>query len=178
MPALGVDEFVDSDPLLTFAEESVENHAQIDRVVPSGNADRLDDVERVVSQTQQELAQIRSEIATLVGAVEDMKKRAARTPLRNTVQSSPANGWPKAATATVGIVLGILIGMMIWIQLGRAKPVSFGATPREVQPAAAPAGDNGTGADVTPADPSITAPSTARDSQGTIKPVSQRRPAR
>lgn len=188
MSGPSADELIDSDPLLNFAEEPGGNQAEIVPVVESVEPQRLDLLEQTIDQTQRDLAQIRSEIATLVGAVEDIKKRNARRSAMSSAAQPPGKPWAGMAATTLGVTLGIVIGALIWMQLGATKPVPVGAAPsEEAAPAPAPAdaGPRPDGTPVSPAAPAVApaaptrepAPPKARDQQSTIKPSSPERPA-
>ena len=168
------DELTESDPLLTFAEEPSENRAEIKPVAEPVEPRRLDLIEQTIDQTHRDLAQIRSEIATLVGAVEDMKKRSARrTGPAPTTQ--PEKPWARATAATVGVMFGIMIGGLIWMQLGGARPLPVGAVPQEQQPAATPPADSGPRPDAVPVTPEPPAPK-PRDQQSAVTPAPAARP--
>jgi hypothetical protein len=141
MAGPGANELIDSDPLLGFAEETVEKPAEIAEVAPADDPhldDRLDEVERTIDSTRNELAQIRSEIATLVGSIEDIKKRSTRRPVADPPLRQSRTSWLHVLSATVGVVLGIAIGVLVWKQLGGAKPVPVGAASHGPEPPAAP----------------------------------------
>jgi uncharacterized coiled-coil protein SlyX len=141
MAGPGADELVDSDPLMGFAEESGENLPEITPVVSTDvpkQENRLDRIERTIVSAQQELAQIRSEIATLVGTIEDIKKRANRHSSEPAGQQ-PRKSWVRVVTATVGVMFGIAIGALVWVQLAGMKTVPVGAAPQEHQQPSSPA---------------------------------------
>ena len=179
MAGPGSDDFVDFDPLLGFAEESGENHAEIEPVVSTDDPkriERLERIERTIASAQHELAQIRSEIATLVGTIEDIKKRSNRQPDPEPASQQPGKSWTRVVTATVGVMLGIAIGALIWIQLANAKAGPVGAAPHEQQPLSAP-GDSAIRPEPVPADLPVTTPAPvpvppARVQQSLIKPSS------
>lgn len=177
------DELNDSDPLLSFAEEPGQNEAVILPAVESVEPERIDLLEHTIDQTQRDLAQIRSEIATLVGAVEDMKKQNSRRSGVRMPAPPAGNPWARIVAATLGVTLGIVIGGLVWMQLGAAKPVPVGAVPQEQEPAATPA-EAGPRTDTAPVTPVAPAPTQAapareqapvtktRDQQSTSKPSS------
>jgi hypothetical protein len=155
------DELMDSDPLAGFAEESGEKHAEIAEVAPTDEPkrfERFERIERTIDSTQQELAQIRSEIATLVGTIEDIKKRASRRSAGTTESAGqqPPRSWVRVVTAAVGVTLGIAAGALLWIQLAGAKTHPVSAAPDQ-QPLSAPA-DNVTRPDNALADPPAAVP--------------------
>ena len=142
MAGPGADELVDSDPLMGFAEESGENHPEITPVVSPDEPkqeNRLDRIERTIVSAQQELAQIRTEIATLVGTIEDIKKRANRHSGAEPAGRQPRKSWVRLVTATVGVMFGIAIGALVWVQLAGMKTVPVGAAPQEQQLPSSPA---------------------------------------
>jgi len=178
MAGPGPDDSVDFDPLLGFAEESGEIHAEIEPVVSTDDPkriERLERIERTIASAQQELAQIRSEIATLVGTIEDIKKRSSRQTGAQSSSEQPGKSWFRVITATIGVMLGIAVGALIWTQLAGAKTVPVGAAPQEEQPLSTP-GDSATRPEPVPADSPVATPAPvavppARVQQSSTKPT-------
>jgi len=164
---------------LGFAEETVEKPAGIAEVAPADEPhldDRLDQVERTIDSTRNELAQIRSEIATLVGSIEDIKKRSTRRPVAESPRRQSRTSWLHVLSATVGVVLGIAIGVLVWKQLGGAKPVPVGAASHGGEPPASPAVDTNLAEPAPALVPEPVAPQRDRPSAITPPPIARAEP--
>lgn len=137
---------VEIDPLVEFLEEPgaaqpVESMASSDAASAAlSPPDRLDTLEAALQESQAQLAAMKLEVATLVRAVDDIKKQVRRTAVRRPVEPvAPVarTTTSQSAVAIVGLVIGIALGIGIWWRLSLETAV----VPRDaqVQPADTPA---------------------------------------
>jgi hypothetical protein len=136
-------EISDDDPLLGFSSEAppVEPHVaetKADRTPPplaeSGRTDdsvigRVAELERQLERSLIEIANLRSDVATLVGALADMKKRQSEPPKPASVPRTSTQ-LSRRATAMVAIIVAML-GVAAWGALSLAT--SDGGVPPPVE---------------------------------------------
>lgn len=159
------DESVDRDLLLEFTNEptspsepagSVQPPAPAEVTVPvtsgvpqsqsSGALQtRLDRLEQALATVSSDMSGMRTELATLVGAIDDIKTRQDRVeamPRRNPVAVAAR---PRSAAAILGLLAGVAIGIFGWTLWPRDSMDGIGvaaapvvATPVAAEPLAAP----------------------------------------
>jgi hypothetical protein len=153
------DEPIDQDPLFEFADEAeprpqvsaadtatTQPAAAVD-VAPPAQPDappaapvdalsgRLDRLEHAHERELGQLSLLRSEVATLVAAIDDIKKREARR--ANYAAKLPALPAPtvrrsRTAAAVIGAVVGLAIGVLGWMKWQGDSIVSANDTPPAV----------------------------------------------
>ncbi len=134
-------------PLLASAAETLQPAASegIQPVAPAPNVApeliealnaRVERMERTLDESASLIASLNSEVATLVGTLDDIKKRLSR-------REAPAPGplpklkpSPRIASAFAGAVIGIALGMWGWTLWSRESPVTIGAASVPVVPVA------------------------------------------
>jgi hypothetical protein len=98
----------------------------------------MDRLEKAVSESAKDLVALKSEVATLVGATADIRKRIGRASPPVIAPSSPAQRQRRsslqAVTAIAGIVLGIAAGAWFWLNTGNeplapAAPIAIASEP-------------------------------------------------
>ena len=156
----------DSDPLLAFSNEpgtvpSAGSSPDIatQPVAPAEDtgrepspdalaslAARVDQLERALEGSKKQVSSLKSEVATLVRALGDIKK--AR-PIPSSSQT--ARSGMRAAAAVVGIVIGLGLGMFAWQYLASDAEVAI-AAPTAVE-SSGPVAEAATPVDATPAPP-------------------------
>lgn len=120
------DEPIDTDPLLEFSIEPGQAQpaagVEVAPPVPVEHASaesiaamcaRLDRLERSLDRSAVQVASLRSDVATLVGTIDDIKKRLSRRPAHAPVRLTPAVKRPRAP-AVAGAVLGIALAVWGW----------------------------------------------------------------
>jgi len=77
---------------------------------------RVDRLERSLDQSVSQVAKLKSEVATLVGTVDDIKRRLSRRPANMPlpVATRVARPRPRFASAVAGIMLGTAVGAWGW----------------------------------------------------------------
>ena len=148
------DEGLDLDPLLEFANEpasepaivvddgalvqaaeNVEVTAQGSSPAPSSEAftllmARLDRLERNSDGSSGELAALKAEVATLVGVIEDIRKRDVRRAAMSARSAAPRiqpRNWPSLVFAIVGLTVGMALGITGWMLWSRGTTASVQA---------------------------------------------------
>jgi hypothetical protein len=171
-------EHPDPDPLLAFFEESPDRRPaeaaetvepavnQQDRPVAAAEAagaelrTRLERAERQIERALLDLSTLKSDLATLVGAVEDIKRRLSRPATQPAAVAAPPRRLSKPRTVAA-IVLLLTAGAALWgvysvatYDLPEPPPVeieSSSVAPAEDAAPASTQGFGGTGAVVVPA---------------------------
>lgn len=108
---------------------------------PSIAFERIEQLERNVDESRAQIAAIKSEAATLVRAIEDIRKRM-RHPVRLPMTPAPRVPlWPQVASGVAAMVIGIAIGIGIWMRFtgGADLPVVSAAEAAPAATAPAPA---------------------------------------
>lgn len=155
----GSDNPVELDPLLAFNAELAVSESSEKPVIPpqpaaASQADeslplrlRLDQAERSLDRARAEIATLKSNLVTLVGAVDDIKKRLGRRP-----EAVPAPAEPhvpqrrRVGRAAAMVLLVATVGVAIWgvasvvpIEMPEPPPVdSIQEQPRETESSVAP----------------------------------------
>jgi hypothetical protein len=78
---------------------------------------RLEIVERDLAKATAEVALLRSDVATLVRVVDDIRTRK-RQPLTSVAAPAKSGGTRTAASAVAGTVVGIAVGAWLWTYAG------------------------------------------------------------
>jgi len=194
----------DSDPLLGFETEQevktespepvVEARTSVDPpeslTLPTQLSERVDALERGLATANAEVALLRSDVATLVRAVDDIRTRSRRPAATNSAVQRPA---PRTASLIAGVALVVVAAGWLWMSnrtgvepVAPATPTSQLPVAVEPAPSKAPAADtapaassavpNKTAADT--ATPPTVKPATSSAKPATPSPISSATPAR
>lgn len=143
------DPAADHDPLMAFSIEqgaeavapaapATTQTAALTQFLPEESSDpapasstvRLDQLERSLEQSRAELEGLKSTVATLVSAIDDIKKRQNHRPRENPPPAAVVGPRRVPRTSAVaGVVLGLLLGVWIWTKL--SNPYDATAKPPE-----------------------------------------------
>lgn len=107
-----------------------------------GMRERVDQLEKALVQSAEDLRALRSEVATLVSLAGDNRQRTRRNVSVVPFASMPSSRTTRVASAIAGVVLGVTIGMWIWKATGSepllpAAPVAI-ASERSASPQSSP----------------------------------------
>src|SRR6185436_3859370 len=104
---------------------------------------RIDRLEKSVSESAQDLLALKSEVATLVGATADIRKRISRASPPAAPSSSPGRPPRRRltplATAIAGVVLGVAAGVWFWLNTSSEPVVPTAPVAMAAEPLPAPA---------------------------------------
>lgn len=177
----------DSDPLLCFETEHEVSPESPEPVVEPRTSDdppkgltppiqlseRVDSLERGLAAANAEVALLRSDVATLVRAVDDIRTRNRRPAAGSSTGPRPAR---RTASVVAGLVIAVVAAGWLWMSnRASAEPIAPASSEPTSQlppttdpaPATASAGDNAPGAA-----PSVSPDKTAVDTT-TSSPVKQ-----
>lgn len=129
------------DPLLEFSTEPRPESCETPPPSTPPLDPRVDKVESSVDQLVDKVASLKAEVATLVGAIDDIKKRMAHRPAPPlpTRLAMPRSS-SRSASAVVGLVLGIAVATLGWTRWSRDSVDAIG--PRPSLAAASPVESN------------------------------------
>lgn len=140
----------DSDPLLAFCQEQ-ETPAEPPQTAkdPEPADDlrgRLDRAERQIEQALLDIAKLKFDLATLVTAVDDIRKRPSRTAHAPAPAVAPVRGKPVRLRTAASLVLLLAAGALLWGLVSFAAgdspappPIVDSDSPRVEAPVAVPA---------------------------------------
>ena len=119
--------------------------------------DRVDLMQRSLDDSKAEVASLKSEVATLVRALEDIKRQVSRAPvLIKEGRPSKTFSWTRAASAAAALVIGLSVAVLSWVNFTRADTTI--ATPEIKQAAIAPVVAQLAAAEPTPVTPPVSPP--------------------
>ena len=97
----------DPDPLLEFSTEP----GGVAPKPPDSLSERIEQLERELADSKSQAAALKAEVATLVRAVGDIRKQSSRP---QPAPPPPRRSTLHTATAIVGLILGLSIGIVGW----------------------------------------------------------------
>lgn len=109
------DEAVAHDPLLAFSTEPGGKPSESTESLTA----RVDQLDRALGASAGQIALLKSEVATLVGAIDDIKKRELQPPAVARMPRLPISARSRTTAAVLGMLAGITIGLMGWMLWSR-----------------------------------------------------------